>query len=72
MIDFLQVFHSELSKAMATSQGLLKWRIEQHVFDKINLLASSRGATIQPNSLILFFPFEIGVTSNGTVELVSR
>lgn len=71
-MKFLQDFHTELSKCIATKSGRFIWRIERSVFEEIEVMAGRRGMCIEPDSHILFLPFEIGATSTGTVELVRR
>lgn len=71
-MQFLRDFHTEFAKCMASTKGRFIWRIERAIFEEIEVMAGRHGISIQPDSFILFLPFEIGATSTGTVELVQR
>ncbi len=69
---YLQDFHTEFTKLPPSRTGRSMWRIEPAVFQKLQALAEKHGTRIEPHSVILFHPFEIGGTSNGTVELIEK
>ena len=69
-MQFLNDFHVELSKGLESGGRRLIWRLERSVFEELRSMAEKKGKSLDPDSLILFFPFEIGPTTTGTVELI--
>jgi len=56
-MKFLQDFHTEFSKCIASGSGRFIWRIEALVFEEIEVMAARNGMCIASDSHILFLPF---------------